>query len=49
MNCITLRYLVENKRAEMIQLTKHYMLTSLEVIRISQELDNLLNMLRKCE
>lgn len=49
MNCTTLRYLVEEKREEMIQLTKSYMLTSSEVIRVSQELDKLLNMLRKYE
>lgn len=49
MNCTALRYLVEKKREEMIQLTKRYMLTSPEVIGVSQELDKLLNLLRKGE
>ncbi|QWI52623.1 aspartyl-phosphate phosphatase Spo0E family protein [Bacillus mycoides] len=47
--CITPRYLVKKKREEMIQLTKHYFLTSPEVIQVSQELEKLLNMLRKGE
>lgn len=49
MNCTKIRFLVENKREEMIQLTKFYMLTSPEVIRVSQELDNLMNMFRRGE
>ncbi|MBE5107603.1 aspartyl-phosphate phosphatase Spo0E family protein [Bacillus thuringiensis] len=46
-NCIKIRFLVEKKREELVQLTKLYMLTSPEVIRVSQELDNLMNMFRK--
>jgi len=49
MNSTTLRYLVKKKREEMIQLTKRYFLTSPGVIQVSQELENLLNMLRKGE
>ncbi|PGZ57405.1 hypothetical protein COE58_26100 [Bacillus cereus] len=47
MNCTTLRVQIEKKRQEMIHLTKYYMLTSQKVIRVSQELDSLLNMLRR--
>lgn len=47
MNCTTLRSQIEKKRQEMIRLTKHYMLTSPEIICVSQELDRLLNMLQK--
>ncbi|NWK68926.1 aspartyl-phosphate phosphatase Spo0E family protein [Bacillus paramycoides] len=49
MNCTTLRSQIEKKRQEMIRLTKHYMLTSPEIICVSQELDRLLNMLQKKE
>ncbi|MED0988236.1 aspartyl-phosphate phosphatase Spo0E family protein [Bacillus paramycoides] len=46
-NGTTLRYLIEKKRDEMIQLANFYVLTSPEVILVSQELDKLLNMLAK--
>lgn len=49
MNGTTLRCLIEKKREEMVQLTRHYLLTSPEVIQVSQELDKLLNVLRKGE
>ncbi|WP_265341343.1 aspartyl-phosphate phosphatase Spo0E family protein [Bacillus anthracis] len=49
MNGTTLRCLIEKKREEMVQLTRHYLLTSPEVIQVSQELDKLLNVLRKSE
>ncbi|OOR21924.1 aspartyl-phosphate phosphatase Spo0E family protein [Bacillus cereus] len=47
MNRTTLRSQIEKKRQEMIRLTKRHMLTSPEIICVSQELDRLLNRLLK--
>lgn len=44
-NITVLKEVVEKKREEMIWLTQKYRLTSPEVVRASQELDTLLNML----
>ncbi|WP_242281147.1 aspartyl-phosphate phosphatase Spo0E family protein [Bacillus cereus group sp. BfR-BA-01347] len=44
-NITALREIVEKKRQEMVWLTQKYRLTSPEVVRASQELDRLLNVL----
>ncbi|WP_144489360.1 aspartyl-phosphate phosphatase Spo0E family protein [Bacillus thuringiensis] len=44
-NIAVLKEVIEKKRQEMIWLTQKYRLTSPQVVRASQELDNLLNML----